>query len=232
MMHWMCRTCGYYLQSPEPPNRCPGCNQVCAFNNVTCYRPECGGDSNVDPLLVGGTLGALTHEKAPRPESTTVSTAVKPMPVPEIFSGLNDKQRKWMRSLGYFENYERNAVICREGEESRKLYIVEEGQVAVQPELGRGMRVPITILSEGQTFGWSVLVPPYELVATVTASSKTKVLAIERKALLSLMEADSVLGLTIMRNLAGIIASRVRNLEQELAGVGLSVRADANLVLV
>jgi CRP-like cAMP-binding protein len=157
---------------------------------------------------------------------------VKPIPIPEIFSGLNDKQKKWMRSLGRFENYEQNAVICREGEESRKLYVIEEGHVAVQSELGRGMRVPITVLSEGQTFGWSVLVPPYERAATVTASAKTKVLAIEREALLSLMEADSVLGLTIMRNLAGIIASRVRSLEQELAGVGLSSRADANLVLV
>jgi len=137
-----------------------------------------------------------------------------------------------VRNLGGFENYEHNAVICKEGEESLKLYIVEKGQVAVQSELGRGMRIPITILSEGQTFGWSVLVPPYKLAATVTALSKIRVLSIEREALLSLMEADSALGLTIMRNIAGIIASRVRNLEQELVGLGLSSIADAKLVLV
>ena len=206
--------------------------KTCAFNNVTCYRPDCGNESNIDPLLVGATLGTLTRTKAPQPQPTNAQPQTEPIPNPEIFDGLSDRQRKWVRNLGGFENYEHNAVICKEGEESLKLYIVEKGQVAVQSELGRGMRIPITILSEGQTFGWSVFVPPYKLAATVTALSKIRVLSIEREALLSLMEADSALGLTIMRNIAGIIASRVRNLEQELVGLGLSSIADAKLVLV
>jgi CRP-like cAMP-binding protein len=134
-------------------------------------------------------------------------------------SGLSEKQREKVRNLGRIETYEKNAVICNEGDESRKLYLVEEGQVAVQSELGRGMRIPITIVSEGQAFGWSVLVPPHKLTATVTASSKTKVLAIEREPLLSLMKADPSLGLTIMQNIASIIGSRLRNLELEMVGL-------------
>jgi CRP-like cAMP-binding protein len=133
--------------------------------------------------------------------------------------GLTDKQKQKLRNLGRVETYERNAVICTEDDESRKLYLVEEGQVAVQSELGRGMRIPITIVSEGQAFGWSVLVPPHKLTATVTASSKTKVLAIEREPLLSLMQKDPSLGLTIMQNIASIIASRLRNLELEMVGM-------------
>jgi CRP-like cAMP-binding protein len=133
--------------------------------------------------------------------------------------GLTDKQKQKLRNLGRVETYERNAVICTEDDESRKLYLVEEGQVAVQSELGRGMRIPITIVSEGQAFGWSVLVPPHKLTATVTASSKTKVLAIEREPLLSLMQKDPSLGLTTMQNIASIIASRLRNLELEMVGM-------------
>jgi len=177
-------------------------------------------------------MGTLTHTKSSQPKPATAYTPVEPIPIPGIFTGLNDRQRQLMRNLGHFENYEQNAVICNEGEESRKLYVVEEGQVAVQSELGRGMRIPIIILSEGQTFGWSVLVQPHKLAATVTAASKTKVLAIEGKALLPLMEADSALGLTIMGNIAGIIASRLRKLEQELVGLGSSGIADVKLVLV
>ena len=133
--------------------------------------------------------------------------------------GLTDKQKQKLRSLGRVETYEQNAVICTEGDESRKLYLVEEGQVAVQSELGKGMRIPITIVSKGQAFGWSVVVPTHKLTATVTAASKTKVLAIEREPLLSLMKADPALGLTIMQNVASIISSRLRNLELEMVGL-------------
>jgi len=219
MTHWMCTTCGYYFQGPTPLDKCPGCNQACAFNDVTCYRPDCGGESNVDPLLVGATLGTLTGARAAQAKPRISHTPVESVPIAEIMGGLTDKQKQKLRNLGRVETYERNAVICTEDDESRKLYLVEEGQVAVQSELGRGMRIPITIVSEGQAFGWSVLVPPHKLTATVTASSKTKVLAIEREPLLSLMQKDPSLGLTIMQNIASIIASRLRNLELEMVGM-------------
>jgi CRP-like cAMP-binding protein len=144
---------------------------------------------------------------------------VESIPIAEIMGGLTDKQKQKVRNLGRVETYEQNAVICNEDDESRKLYLVEEGQVAVQSELGKGMRIPITIVSEGQAFGWSVLVPPHKLTATVTASSKTKVLAIEREPLLSLMQKDPSLGQTIMQNIASIVASRLRNLELEMVGM-------------
>jgi len=219
MTHWMCTTCGYYYQGPAPLDKCPGCNLVCAFNDVTCYRPDCGGESNVDPLLVGATLGTLTGSRAAQAKPRISHTPVESVPIAEIMGGLSEKQKQKVRNLGRVETYEQNAVICTEDDESRKLYLVEEGQVAVQSELGRGMRIPITIVSEGQAFGWSVLVPPHKLTATVTASSKTKVLAIEREPLLSLMHADPSLGLTIMQNIASIVASRLRNLELEMVGM-------------
>jgi CRP-like cAMP-binding protein len=157
--------------------------------------------------------------KAPQAKPKIAHTPVEAVPIAEVMSGLNDKQRQKVRNLGHVETYEQNAVICTEGDESRKLYLVEEGQVAVQSELGRGMRIPITIVSEGQAFSWSVLVPPYKLTATVTASTKTRVLAIEREPLLSLMKADPALGLTIMQNVSSIISSRLRNLELEMVGL-------------
>ena len=219
MTHWMCTTCGYYFQGPTPLDKCPGCNQACAFNDVTCYRPDCGGESNVDPLLVGATLGTLTGARTAQAKPRISHTTVESIPIAEIMGGLSDKQKQKLRNLGRVETYEQNAVICTEDDESRKLYLVEEGQVAVQSELGKGMRIPITIVSEGQAFGWSVLVPPHKLTATVTASSRVRVLAIEREPLLSLMKADPALALTIMQNIASVIASRLRNLELAMVGM-------------
>ncbi len=49
---WECSECGYTLQASVPPEKCPGCKITCAFNDVTCYTPDCGGSVNIDPNLV------------------------------------------------------------------------------------------------------------------------------------------------------------------------------------
>lgn len=219
MTHWMCTGCGYYFQGNAPLDKCPSCSQVCAFNDATCCRPERGGERNLDPLLIGATLGTLKSTKIPETQPTTRQIYVESIPIADIMNGLNEKQIQKVRSLGHVESYDNNAVICTEGEEARKLYLVEEGEVAVQSELGRGVHIPITVVSAGQAFGWSTLVPPYKLMATVTASSKTKILSIERESLLKLMKTDPILGSTLMQNITSTVASRLRNLELELVGL-------------
>jgi len=51
MNQWQCSSCGYTFGAEAPPSQCPSCKQVCPFNNVTCYIPDCGGSGNIDPRL-------------------------------------------------------------------------------------------------------------------------------------------------------------------------------------
>ena len=225
MTHWMCVDCGYYLQAANPPERCPGCQQACAFNNVTCYRPECGGEENVDPLLVGATLRARTGARAQ--VTTRPARAMEVLPPvymeallpPHVFRSLTEEQRQQVRSLGHAESFEANAIICSQGAEARKLYLVEEGQVAVEYEPPGGTRIPITIISSGGAFGWSALVRPYLLTATVVALSRTRVLGIERDALVAMMRADPKMGIAVMEDVASVAASRLRSLELDMIGL-------------
>lgn len=48
---WECSACGYTFQAVAPPEKCPGCVTACAFKDVTCYAPDCGGPSQPDPRL-------------------------------------------------------------------------------------------------------------------------------------------------------------------------------------
>jgi rubredoxin len=242
MTHWMCTSCGYYLQASGPPNRCPSCEQVCAFNDVTCYRPECGGEQNIDPLVVGSTLSMLKGRAESAAKSTPTSTkaitlaeilrghsltsgqdleqlsfwAISQV---EILRGLNKQQRQQLRGLGRIEHYEPNVVICTEGAEASKFYLVEEGRVSVESQICRGMRFPISIIYPGQAFGWSALVPPNMYTATVMSLSNTRVIAIDQGALLAMMQADPSLGFIIMQNVAIIVASRLRTIELALVGL-------------
>jgi CRP-like cAMP-binding protein len=141
------------------------------------------------------------------------------LPTVYIFGSLTEEQRQRVGSLERTETYEADAVICKQGAEARKLYLVEEGQVAVECELQDGKRIPISSVSAGGAFGWSALVRPYQFTATVVALSRTRVRAIEREALLALMRSDPRMGLLIMQDIASITASRLRNLELEMIGL-------------
>jgi len=225
MTHWMCTSCGYYLQAVNPPERCPSCAEACAFNNVTCYRAECGWEGNIDPVLVGSTLRAragaparVTSGPVPVVEALP-SLYMEACPSQFIFGSLTQEQRQQVRSLGRTETYEADAIICSQGAEARKLYFVEEGQVAVECEAPGGTPIPMTTVSSGGAFGWSALVQPYILTATVVALSKTKVLAIERDALLALMQVDPRMGHAIMQDIASVTAQRLRTLELEIIGL-------------
>jgi CRP-like cAMP-binding protein len=136
-----------------------------------------------------------------------------------VFGSLTEEQRQRVISLGHTETYEAGAVICRQGTDARKLCLVEEGQVAVEYEPPGGTRIPITIVSSGGAFGWSALVRPYVLTATVTALSETRVLGIERDALVTLMQAEPKMGLAIMQDIVSVVASRLRSLELDMIGL-------------
>lgn len=48
---WKCLGCGHTVQLPAAPETCPSCKEKCAFKDVTCYTPDCGGPGNIDPRL-------------------------------------------------------------------------------------------------------------------------------------------------------------------------------------
>ena len=224
MTHWMCTACGYYVQTATPPDPCPSCKQASVFNDVTCYRFECGGTRTIDPSRVGSTLRNLKGAPRSATEPKAIPLPTEALPLAEFLSGLGGKEKQQLKDLGRVERYEADAVIFNEGAEARRFYLVEEGQVAIESQLARGMLSPTSIVSAGQAFGWSALVPPHLYTATVVALSDTRVIAIERDRLLARMQANPSFGLTIMQNVAGMISSRLRSLE--LAWMGFCQKND------
>jgi CRP/FNR family cyclic AMP-dependent transcriptional regulator len=217
MAHWMCTTCGYYLQISDPPNKCPSCEQTCVFTNVTCYRPGC--EEQIDPVLMGNTLKLLKGVSAPETKMKPTLPSSEDIQLVDILNGLDEEQRRQFESLGSIENYDTGRAIFAEGAEARRLYIMERGQVAVTTQLVGRVRLPISIITPGYAFGWSALVTPYRYTASATAVFKARVLAFEREALLSMMHANPLLGLTVMQNIASTVASRLRTVEMVLAGM-------------
>ena len=87
MTHWMCTNCGYYLQSSALPDWCPSCEGISAFNDVTCYGRDCGGEKNIDPLVVRNTLKTLKGNPKSAADCKFTSPASKAIPLVELLMG-------------------------------------------------------------------------------------------------------------------------------------------------
>jgi len=59
MPHWICTSCGYYVDATRPPDECPHCWQRYSFGDVTCYTPECGGEKNSGPKVMAYVLDGI-----------------------------------------------------------------------------------------------------------------------------------------------------------------------------
>ena len=62
MNYWMCSECNYVLKAEVPPDECPNCHEKCAFTNITCYIPECGGPDHLDSRLVSQRVAESKKE--------------------------------------------------------------------------------------------------------------------------------------------------------------------------
>lgn len=46
MTTWKCSSCDNTITAEVPPDICPSCKERCAYVDVTCYIPGCGGEKS------------------------------------------------------------------------------------------------------------------------------------------------------------------------------------------
>jgi CRP-like cAMP-binding protein len=139
----------------------------------------------------------------------------------EVFKDLNDDQLTRIQKHCQEAKFSRGDKIFSTGEKPKYLWVVMEGQVALQWETPGRSALPestITRLSEMMTFGWSSLVPPYSYrLSAQCATRNCKVLQVDRDALIDLFEQDAEIGYKVMLKLLSVVGSRFLNLQDEVA---------------
>jgi rubredoxin len=177
MSHWMCTTCGYYLQAPAPPERCPSCSRACVFNDITCRRPECGGEQNIDSSLVGSTLSTLKAD--PGPPTKLALAAAESLRQIELLRGLNEEERQKLKNLGEIERYEPNMAIFSEARSKGILSIRRRSSIHRVPAFQR-LRFPIMAVSRARPSAGHPVVP-HQYTATALSLTKVRAIAIPRR---------------------------------------------------
>ncbi|HKP54972.1 MAG TPA: cyclic nucleotide-binding and patatin-like phospholipase domain-containing protein [Chloroflexia bacterium] len=102
-------------------------------------------------------------------QRTNTQASLQSLQQIELFSGLPQEELQHLSSLLQCRHAPKGTCVCREGDPSDALYIIETGQVKVYKEAAR-KRVLIATLGPGTPFGDMALLTGEPRVATVEVS--------------------------------------------------------------
>ena len=129
----------------------------------------------------------------------------------EIFHGLSLTQLESLTHISEEKRYRRGETVFTEHSTGDEVYIIKKGKVCIELGLkGKPNTATIQRLSVGQIFGELALVDKRSRSATVVCENDCEIITINRDKLDELFERDTHLGYIIMKNLAQLLAERLR----------------------
>ena len=136
-----------------------------------------------------------------------------------VFRDLNEVQLAETAEMCTPEVFEAGTILCKQGCEEERFYVVEDGVVGIILEVGPLAQRQVQTVSDFEAFGWSAILEPHICTATVKATKKTRVLAFSGAELHNLCVTKPEIGCRISRGVAYIVARRLREAYTQLLGV-------------
>jgi CRP-like cAMP-binding protein len=129
----------------------------------------------------------------------------------DCFKGLEKKYLDMIVKKATHADFKEGDFIFHESDKADKLYIIQEGIVALETTLARD-RDPITIqmIGEGDVLGWGWLFPPYLCHFDAKVVAPTKTVVLDGTFLRTKCEEDHDLGYELMKRFASLIQQRLK----------------------
>jgi CRP/FNR family cyclic AMP-dependent transcriptional regulator len=129
----------------------------------------------------------------------------------EMFHGLSPTQLESLAQISVEKKYRRGETVFTERSTGGEVYIIKKGKVCIELGLkGKPNTATVQRLGAGQIFGELALVDKRSRSATVICENDCEIITIDRSRLDELFERDSRLGYIVMKNLAQLLAERLR----------------------
>jgi len=128
---------------------------------------------------------------------------------------LSDEEIQEIAAIAREDAYEEGDLIIAEDELAQRLFILSAGRVQVHVRLRSEVEpegeMTIEEVEPGSFFGWSSMVKQRRFTASVEALEPVEVLVIDADELNALFDRNAHIGFVLMKQLAEVIASRLRH---------------------
>lgn len=136
-----------------------------------------------------------------------------------FLDGIADEDLHRIASVARLQSFRPGAVLFREGDSVTQVFLVSEGNVALEVGVpGYGAR-RIHTVGAGELLGWSPVLDQGPMTATSRALTATQVVAIDAFQVLALCHQDPNFGFAFMRRTARALAQRLNATRLQLMDV-------------
>jgi len=129
---------------------------------------------------------------------------------------LSEEQLDKIGRISTVKTYPKDAYVQKENDIAASLYFVTQGRVAIEIDLPKHRKIVIYIVSRGDLFSWSALVPPHLITAGSLCLEETTLVEVPREPLLQLFETDIALKASMMETVSHVIANRLKDTRLQL----------------
>ena len=143
----------------------------------------------------------------------TTEQAVKTLGLAGLVKDMSADEIEALAGLAEEKEYPRGSIIIQEDSKSRDFYVICYGRISIRlilPAMESKEEIIYT-MRDGQIFGELSLVDGSPRSATVRAEDDVTVLRFDFTRMSDLLDGSPRIGYLLMRNIAAIIAARVRN---------------------
>lgn len=127
-----------------------------------------------------------------------------------LFNGLNDRTLGQVMNIVYQKKYSADEIVFSEGDIGKALFIVKSGEVAIS----KSEKI-LARLHTGNFFGEMALLEETVRSATAKTTKESEICMIYKVKFDGLIEDNPRAGVKIIRNLAKILSSRLRQTSEE-----------------
>ncbi|MER6083660.1 cyclic nucleotide-binding domain-containing protein [Streptomyces sp. NPDC013157] len=127
----------------------------------------------------------------------------------KLLTALPQAQRERLMELAHEVSFPEDSRIFEAGGTADRFWVIRSGAVNLDQEVTTHKRVTVATLGAGDLLGWSWLFPPYTWDFGAVAFSQVRAYEYDASAVLALCVEDPLLGLSLVRTVAEILASRL-----------------------
>jgi CRP-like cAMP-binding protein len=127
----------------------------------------------------------------------------------KLLTALPQAQRERLMELAHEVSFPEDTRIFEAGGTADRFWVIRSGAVNLDQEVTSRKRVTVASLGAGDLLGWSWLFPPYTWDFGAVAFSRVRAYEYDAAAVLALCVEDPLLGLSLVRTVAEILASRL-----------------------
>lgn len=153
---------------------------------------------------------------------TAQRVPIEDLQVADIFVGLPDNNLEQIARSCTKRTYKAGDYCVVQGKTPDYLIIVNEGKVGIEMRVDTARyshNVTTGTLTNGQVGAWSALVPPFVLPASLKCLENSNIISIKNSELQRIFKENPAVEAMVMRNLAAVISSRLKDCHTKLGSL-------------